>query len=331
MGAFNVTGSFQYALGLCGVFVGVFLFLSAVHHLVIKPMKWKRALDRRLTKKRREQLSQVQILKDADGYQKGLVVAIAKQLAGLGKIENLQRNLLQANIYWSPGTFLSVAAMLACLGFAGGMLYKSNYGLGAALAAVLGYLPLLVVKIKRKRKAGLFEAQMPGCMDLLARSLRAGHALPSSIELASKEIPAPLGLEMKIVYEEQRLGLGLGAALRRLGDRVDCQDVQFFITAVLLQSETGGNLAEIMENIGFLIRERLKLKGKIKALTAEGRFSAIVLGLLPFIVFSLLMVLNRPYIETLIIDPTGQKLVMAGIFSIFLGVLWMKRIVTIKV
>jgi tight adherence protein B len=136
---------------------------------------------------------------------------------------------------------------------------------------------------------------------------------------------------LKVVYEEQRLGLGLNHALKRLGERVASQDLQYFITAVMLQSETGGNLAEILENIGYLIRERLKLKGKIRALTAEGRFSALILALLPFIIFVAINIVSRDYMNALLKEPAGHKLLFAGMVSIVLGILWMKKIIQIKV
>jgi tight adherence protein B len=172
---------------------------------------------------------------------------------------------------------------------------------------------------------------MPETMELLSRSMRAGHALPSAIELASKEVGNPLGGEMRIVFEEQRLGLGMNDALKRLGERVASQDLQYFITAVMLQAETGGNLAEILENIGYLIRERLKLKGKIQALTAEGRFSALILALLPFIIFVAINLVSRDYMTSLLEEPSGYKIIGTGMVSICLGILWMKKIIKIKV
>ena len=172
---------------------------------------------------------------------------------------------------------------------------------------------------------------MPEGMELLARSLRAGHTLPSAMNLLSTEIDAPLGTEMSIVYEEQRLGLGLSRALRRMGDRVASRDLWYFITAVLIQTESGGNLAEIMENIAQIVRNRLNLKGKVQALTAEGRFSALVLLLLPIVVLIAMFFLNRGYIMPLFQDPMGTKMLGAGVASMIFGALWMKRMVKIKI
>ena len=150
---------------------------------------------------------------------------------------------------------------------------------------------------------------MPDAMELLARSLRAGHTLSGTLDLVSQEIPAPLGTEMRITYDEQKLGLSMTQAFRRMGERVASQDLRYCVTAVIIQSETGGNLAEILENIGLIIRDRLKLKGKVQGLTAEGRFSALILSLLPFVTFLALYVINRAYVMTLFHDPLGIQIV----------------------
>jgi tight adherence protein B len=192
-------------------------------------------------------------------------------------------------------------------------------------------LPVMFMRWKKRRKAARFEKAMPEAMELLARSLRAGHTLGSTIEMVSLEVPPPLGTEFRITYEEQRLGLSLPQALRRMGERVASQDLRYFVTAVMIQAETGGNLAEILENIGGVIRERMMLKGKVKGLTAEGRFSALILGFLPVFTFFVLLYLNQSYVMLLMTDPLGKQMLMGGILSIVLGALVMKKMVTIKV
>jgi tight adherence protein B len=330
MGIVSTETNFEYTLGLIIVFIGVCLFFSGVYHLVVKPLADQKGFRRRLLKGEREKLSQVQILKSVQEDEKSLVITLAEYVGAWGKIENLQRTLLQGDIFWKPSTFISVMGIFACAGFVLGH-FMQNFLVSFGLAGVLGVLPVFFLKIRKRRKSAKIEKQMPECMELLARSLRAGHALPSAIDLAGKEIPYPLGTEMKVVYEEQRLGLGLNAALRRMGERVSSQDMQYFITAVTLQSETGGNLAEVMEKIGYLIRERLKLKGKVQALTAEGRMSVIILTLLPIVVFIALYILNPKYLEPLFKEAGGFKVLIAGGVSMGIGVLWMKKIIRIRV
>jgi tight adherence protein B len=330
MDILNMKASPAYTLGLIGVFLGVSLLITGVFQLIIKPLLHRHQINRRMNKGRNQRFAQVQILKNVQEMEGSLFQAIARSVGALGKVENLQRNLLQADIYWRPATFLSVAALSAGLGFLAFLLKLGFYpALGGAV--VCGYAPFLLVRLKKSRKTKVIEGQMPEAMELLARSLRAGHALPSCIELAGKEVPNPLGAEMKTVYEEQRLGLSVPAALKRMGERVASQDLQYFVTAVMLQTETGGNLAEVMENIGHLIRERLKLKGKIQALTAEGKFSALILSLLPFAVFLALFIVNRKYMDTMFTDPSGIYLIGIGLLNILIGLIWMKRIIRLNV
>ncbi len=321
---------FEYAVGQVLVFIGVFLFFSGVYYLVVKPLAEQIRFRKRLLSGERAKLSQVQILKSVQEDEKGLVRTVAEYLGAWGKIGNLQRALLQGDIFWKPSTFISLAGILACAGFVLGHL-KQNSLVGLGLAAILGVLPVFFLKIRKRRKSAKIERQMPECMELLARSLRAGHALPSAIDLAGKEIPYPLGTEMRVVYEEQRLGLGLNTALRRMGERVASQDMQYFITAVTLQSETGGNLAEVMEKIGHLIRERLKLKGKVQALTGEGRMSVLILTILPIAMLIILKILNPKYLDPLFKEASGIKVLIAGGVSLVIGVLWMKKIIRIRV
>jgi tight adherence protein B len=320
----------NYVLGLCGVFVGVFLFAAAVNHFVIEPIFSRRQMAQRLKGNKREQEVRALIFKAYQDTQKSPVLALVEQLTGWGKIENLQTKLFQADVYVNPSTFLSIVGIMGCGGMICGLM-MGKFMLALGLGFCAGMIPFMFLRWKRRRKANLFEKQMPEAMEGLARSLRAGHTLAGTLELVSHETRPPLGTEMRITYEEQRLGLSMNQALRRMGDRVDSWDLKYFVTAVLIQSETGGNLAEILENIGFLIRERMKLKGKVQGLTAEGRFSALILGLLPVGVFGILFFVNRSYVMSLFHDPMGTKLLVAGIVSVLLGGIVMKKMVTIKV
>jgi tight adherence protein B len=330
MDILNMKASPEYTLGLIGVFLGVSLLITGAFQLIIKPLLHRLKINRRINKGRNQHLAQVHILKNVQGVEDSLFDAIAKRIGAVGKIENLERTLLQADIYWRPGTFLGVTVLSALLGFMALFLYSGFYP-GLSAAVFFGYAPFLILHMKKGRKTRVIEKQMPEAMELLARSLRAGHAMPSSIELAGKEIPDPLGGEMKTVYDEQRLGLGLNAALQRMGERVASQDLHYFVTAVVLQAETGGNLAEVMENIGYLIRERLKLKGKIQALSAEGRLSALILTLLPFFVFGTLLVISPRYLDPLLYNPSGQMIIGVALFNIIVGLLWMRKIININV
>jgi tight adherence protein B len=320
---------FSLVLGLVGAFVGVCLLVTYINLSVIEPYRQRRQIHKRLRSNRKEQEFRAQIFKAYQDTRSSVIFTILHKLTGWGKVDNLQRLLLQADIYLAPGVFVCIIGIMGCLGFIIGMQVGGFWPW--ALGAFMGFLPIFVLRWKKKRKTLKFEKQMPEAMELLARSLRAGHTLQSTLELVSQEIPAPLGKEMKVTYEEQRLGLSVSQALRRMSDRVASQDLRYFVTAVLIQAETGGNLAEILENIGTLIRDRLKLKGKVIALTAEGRFSALVLIGLPIFTFMFLFLINRDYVMVLLTDPLGTKILTGGIIMIIIGALIMKKMIAIKV
>jgi len=328
---FNLAGmEFQYALGLLGLFLGVILLITGINYCVVEPVRKRRLINQRLRGNKREQAVRAQVFKAFQETKESVVLNLAERYFGWGKVENLQRQLLQGDIYLSPNTFICIAILLAGLGFMIGWLVGVR-AWSLALSFFLGVLPILFLRWRRKRKTLKIERFMPDAMELLARSLKAGHTLSGTLDLVSQEIPAPLGTEMRITFEEQRLGLSLPQAFRRMGERVASQDLRYFVTAVIIQSETGGNLSEILENIGTIIRDRLKLKGKVQGLTAEGRFSALILSLLPFVTFLALYVVNGDYVLTLFRDPLGHKFLTVALITISIGIFIMKRMVTIKV
>lgn len=238
--------------------------------------------------------------------------------------------LRQAGLLWSVQRFLSLVG-----GFAAGLglltLLLASRPYFALLAAALGAaLPYLYVGRKKAARLAAFEEQFPEAVELLARSLRAGHPFSASLKLASEECEQPIRGEFRQVFEEQRLGLPLDDALIGLAERVDLVDVRMFVTAIMIQREVGGNLAEVLDNLSFLIRERFKLRGQLRVLTAEGRMSIWVLIALPFVIGMVIFVMNRDYIMILFREPAGRPLVMASLVMQFLGYLWMRRIVRLK-
>jgi tight adherence protein B len=328
---FNLAGmEFQYALGLVGAFLGLMLLITAMYYGLVEPIRRRRLINQRLRGNKREQEVRAQVFKAFQETKESVVLNLAERYFGWGKVDNLQRQLLQGDIYLAPNTFICIAILLSGVGFLIGWLVRS-WTWSLSLSFLLGVLPIMVLRWKRRRKTSKIERYMPDAMELLARSLKAGHTLSGTLDLVSQEIPGPLGTEMRITFEEQKLGLSMPQAFRRMGERVASQDLRYFVTAVIIQSETGGNLSEILENIGLIIRERLKLKGKVKGLTAEGRFSALILSLLPFLTFLALYLLNRSYIMTMFMDPLGPKMLTGALISIGIGIFIMKKMVAIKV
>ena len=172
---------------------------------------------------------------------------------------------------------------------------------------------------------------MPEALELIARSLRAGHAFTSGMKVAVDNFGDPLGPEFAQALDEINFGVPVADALRNLAYRVDCAEIKFFVVAVILQRETGGNLAEIIDNIAHIIRERFKFNDKIKVLSAEGKISAIILTVLPFIIFFIIRILNPGYINSLFEDPIGIKIVYGALILIGIGIYIMKRMITIEI
>jgi len=175
------------------------------------------------------------------------------------------------------------------------------------------------------------EQQLPDALDLISRALKAGHALPSGLQMTGEEMADPIGGEFRIVHDEINYGVAVPTALMNLATRVPSTDMRYFVIAVLIQRETGGNLTELLRNISTLIRERLKLLGKVRVLSAEGRMSAWILGALPFVVGGVINVINPKFMSVLWTDPMGLKMIYGALVMMTLGALWMRKIIRIRV
>ena len=235
------------------------------------------------------------------------------------------------------GTGLSVSQfVLIAFGVAFGLGLASAYFIPvlifAPLAAFIGLLltPLYVWFVRKKRLSK-FDGQLPAALDLIGQALRAGQSLPAGIQLVGQQMDAPLGPEFRQAFEEQNLGASMTETLSRICDRVPSLDMRFFSTAVTLQRQTGGDLAEILDKIGKLMRERVMIKGQIQALTGEGRMSGIVLLSLPPSLFLFMMQINYDYIMKLIEEPLGNKMLIGAVIMQLVGAICIKKIITIKV
>jgi len=235
--------------------------------------------------------------------------------------------MLQADVLANPGTLLNWILLISLAGFGVGFWFLKNPLLGLLIALGLGILPFLYLKWKKAAKTAKFEKQMPDAMELLARSLRAGHTLPSAIELLGEEMGEPMGTEMRIAYEEQKYGLSVSDSLLHMLQRVASMDLKYFVSAVLIQQETGGNLAELMENIARVVRSRLNFKAKVRGLTATGRFSAIIMITVPILTFFALLIVAPEYEKILFISSTGRMMLLTGIVLTIVGAFLLRRMV----
>lgn len=267
----------------------------------------------------------------AEERQPGPLAGLLRRLGWGGKLEEMIR---QAGLDWPVSQVVVSILLLAGVGaLLGSQLPVLGFTWASALAlgVLFGALPLLVIRRKRTVRMRDFEKQFPEALDFLARAMRAGHAFSASLEMLAAESPPPLGPEFRKVYDEQNLGASVEAALRSFAQRVPLIDVRFFVSAVLLQKEVGGNLGEILRNLARVIRERFQLKGQVRAASAHGRITATILSILPILTMAGLLVLAPGYLQVLAKDPDGKYLIATAIVLQFVGYYFMKRIVNIKI
>jgi tight adherence protein B len=240
--------------------------------------------------------------------------------------------LEQAGLKWRPARVIHTCLALFLVVFT-----AIWYGFPAARrlalvpAAAVGALPLLFVMRKRTRRLRKFEGQFPDSLEFISRSMRAGHAFSVSLEMLHKEFEEPLAGEFRRTFDEHNLGLPLDAALQKLAHRVPIIDVQFFVSAVMLQKRTGGNLAELLDKLAYVIRERFKLRGRIRAVSAHGRMTGTALTMIPALVAGMMFFTNREYVTFFFTDPTGRTMLYAALGLQALGFAVIQKIVSIEI
>ncbi|MDC8760492.1 type II secretion system F family protein [Janthinobacterium fluminis] len=243
----------------------------------------------------------------------------------------LDRLLLQSGTRWSVLQLLAASALSLAVGAALALWYgvPALAGLGlSAFALALPYLLLLRARAARLHK---IEGQLPEAADFLARALRAGHSFSNVLQMVGDELPEPISGEFKFAHEEINYGVPMNEALQNLAARVPLTDLRYMVIAVLIQRESGGNLAELLGSIGRIIRERLKLLGRVRVLSAEGKMSAWILGLMPVAMMAIMSVVNPDYIRVLWTDPAGVRLLWYSVGMVAVGVVWMRNVIRIRV
>ena len=244
---------------------------------------------------------------------------------------DLAKMIQQAGMHWQVSSVMLGSAGLGIFVAWMASLGVPSVLLCLVLGAIAGGLPLLYLYILREIRFRRCDALLPDAVDLMARGLRAGHAVPAVLEMVGKEIGEPLAGEFRILHAEQNLGLPFRDAVQTLVDRVPRDDMRFLATAILLQKETGGNLALILDKTAALARERRRLYGQLAIYTAQGRITGWILCIAPFIMFGLLSAVNWKYEKVLFTNPTGLKVVYVGLGMMLLGILAIRKIIDIKV
>jgi tight adherence protein B len=262
-------------------------------------------------------------------YSKGETLdRILHALAPARRIDDL---LQQAGVKWSVAQFGAWSAALLAAGLLLAHTWPAPLLLRCAIGAAFMSIPYAMLRRARRLRLQKIEEQLPEAADFLARAMRAGHSFSNVLQMVGTELPEPLSGEFRTAHEEINYGVPMHEALSNLAARIPLTDLRYLVIAVLIQREAGGNLAEILGNISHIIRERLKLVAQVRVLSAEGRMSAWVLGLLPFGVILMMTLTSADYISVLWTDPIGVRLLWYGAAMILLGVLWLRKLIRIRI
>ncbi len=247
------------------------------------------------------------------------------------RVSVLQKMLAQGHVDVRAGNFLMLCAFSAVALAAIAIVAGGNVMFGWA-GGVLGFfVPYAYASHQRTKRFAKFEEKFPEAIDTLARAVRAGHAFTTALEMIANEVSEPVAGEFRQLFEEQKFGLPVRDALLNLADRIPLVDVKFFVTAVMLQRETGGNLAEILDNLSYVIRERFKILRQVRVHTAQGRLTMVLLMALPPVIVVIMTILNPGFIRPLFTDPIGHALIVGGITLRTLGYFFIRRIIRIQV
>jgi tight adherence protein B len=266
-----------------------------------------------------------------DGSNEDVIGQLLRNSAAMKRLSSF---IQQSGLSWTVSHLVALTVICAVAGAILGFIFRpiGFVTLSALIAALLfGSLPGFYLRFKRSKRMREFEQQLPEALDFLARSMRAGHAFSISLEMLGAESPDPLGMEFRTLFNELNLGAPLDVALTNFSARVPLLDIRLLVSSVLLQKQTGGNLGEILLRLAFLIRERFRLKGQVRAASAHGRMTAVVLAVLPLVLVVALMIIAPTYLPLLANDPDGKYIILGAIVAQILGFLIMRRITDIKV
>ena len=279
--------------------------------------------DKKSDKKAVKQAALISVDEDA----KSRVVRLVKRYQAANKIEEL---IEQAGMKWKLGQVVRYCLSLAvAASYLSSMFLGSHQTYAVLIGFAAGSLPILYILRTKSKRLRKFEEQFPESLEFVSRSMRAGHAFSVALEMIHREFQEPLAGEFRRTFEEHNLGMPLDVALQKLGKRVPSLDVHFFISAVMLQKRTGGNLAEILDKLAYIIRERFKLRGKIRAISAHGRMTGMALTSIPIGVAALMFIVNPEYVRFFIVDDLGNMMAAVAIVLQIIGYIAIQKIVTI--
>ena len=317
------------------VFVAVLVLTFVVFLLLTRPTATERTIEGRIAKLQNVQTSANWLAEQDSEIIKHTRLSASPWLDELlhhwGPSYKIQLLIQQAKSGWTVAGVLAGSLGMAAAGYAIGLYLLPGAVLGLLPALVGAALPFLALRYQKASRLKEFNRYLPDSIDLMSRALRAGHSLSAAIEIIADESPEPVRSEFREVYQQQSFGLPPREALVQLARRIPLPELNFVVTAILLQKETGGNLVEVLERTTAVIRERLRIQGEVRIYTAQGRLTGWILSILPVAMFFLLSLANRAYTRVLVEDPTGRKLVYAGFGLMVIGGLAIRKIVNVKI
>jgi tight adherence protein B len=269
------------------------------------------------------------LLKDVERF--SVIGPLNRMLAGSNAVAANLRDLVHmSGGKMTPGQIVLGSACLALFGYVLAITWIPSIWLGVIVGLVMAAAPYTVLRILRARRLNRFEEQFPEAVDLIARTLRAGHALTTGLKMAADELPQPVAAEFKLLYDQQNYGLPLTDGLHALAKRVPLIDARFFVTAVLTQRDAGGNLAEVLDNLSAVIRERFKIKRQLRVVSAHGRLTGAVLAALPPVLALLLLVRMPDHFKILVQEPAGIRMIVVAVMLQLLGAFLIYRITKVE-
>jgi tight adherence protein B len=252
-------------------------------------------------------------------------------LLSLPRVHQMDRLLQQSGLPWNMARFQGLTLVAAVVGLLFGLIMRFPWPVLIIVTLAFAAVPFLYVFNSKEKRLEKIEQQLPDALDMLSRAMRAGHAFAGALQMVGNESPMPIAEEFKLTFDEINYGIPLQEALLNLATRVPSTDFRYFIIAVLIQRETGGNLSEVLDKISKLVRERLKLLATIQVLSAEGRMSAWILSIMPFALAVMISTLNPKLMSTLWTDEMGRKMMATAVMLMIVGIFWMWRMIKIRV
>ena len=327
----EITGNY-YLVFVALVFVAVMLLLEGLYLL------WKtrrNAGAKKLAQRLELYSAQLRQARQAAVLKQGTLSelpALERMLRAAPRVLGLQKLLQQSGLGWTVSRLLLSCALAGLAGYVLAYVLARQSALVSLVAAgLLAWLPVLWVAWRRSRRLAVLERQLPEAIALVTRALRAGHAFPSGLQMIGEEMHEPIASEFRAVHEEINFGVSLQQALFNLSDRVPVTDLRYFVVAVLIQRESGGNLTEILSNLSHLIRARLKLFARVRVLSSEGRLSAWILGLMPFGLGFVMNIVNPEFMSPLWTDPIGIAMMQYTLGLMVIGIFILRKIIRIRV